>query len=222
MRGAGDCCGDGARGCGGMAGGVVSRDVRQLGTMVHRTPRRGLGDCLLLAGSGPKTDFSAHSLRCHSRTSAKSGLRARLIREKIIGHGVPGLAPRVAGRRGFIVAHRSRRAFALLARRWPFALLHQPARQHSRGIFFQPGIQQLRDLLAEIGRMAKPRKLIALQGITGSGEKKLPGRLGFTSAHDDLQGKHREITSVVTTVNSTHVRTYCKQSGFISAGLGTL
>ena len=232
MRGAADECDVEARGCGGMAGRLASRVLRRLGAMVDRTPRRGLGESALPAGSGRKTAFSGHFLHCRSRAGAKSGLRARSIREKIIGHGVCGIAPRIAGRRGFMVAHRSRRAFALLARGRMLALLHQPARQHSRGTFFQPAIQQLRDLFAEIGRVAKPRKLIALQGIAGSGEKKLPGRLGFTSAHDDLHEKHCEITSIVTTVNSTHVRKHCgkvrksfarncEPSGFTSSGLGT-
>src|SRR6266478_5838859 len=58
MRGAADCCGDEARGRGGEAGGLASRVVRQLGAMVHRTPRRGLGDFTLPAGSGLKTGLA--------------------------------------------------------------------------------------------------------------------------------------------------------------------
>jgi hypothetical protein len=233
MREAADWCGDGTRECGGRAGEFASRDLRQISTTVHRTPRGGLGDAVMPAGNAPKFGWPAHSLHWRSRASAKSGLRARLIREKIIGHGVCGLIPRFPGRRAFIGAHRSRRAFALLARCWALALLHQPARQHGRGIFFQPGIQQLRDLLAQIGRVAKPRKLVALQGIARSRKQELPGRLGFVGAHGGLQGGHREITSAVITVNSTHIRTYCgkvcksfapnrEQSGFTSSGLGTL
>jgi len=229
---AADCDGE-TRGCDRLAGEFASSDVRQLGAMVDRTPRHSFGDAAMPAGNGPQFGWPAHSLHWRSRASAKSRLRARLIREKIIGHGACGLIPRIAGRRGFIVAHRSRRAFALLARCRSLALLHQPARQHRRGIFLQPGIQQLRDLLAEIGRVAKPRKLEALQGIAGSGEKKLPGRLRFVGAHGDLQREHGDVTSIVTAVNSTHVRTCCGklcksfarncgQSGFTSAALGTL
>lgn len=209
MRGAADCCGDGAREYGGGAGESASRVVRQLGAMVHRAPRRGLGDSAMPAGNGPKFGWPAHFLHWHLRAGMKSGRRARLIRENIIGHGVCGLVPRVAGRRVLLVAPPDRRAFPVFARSGAFALLHQPARQHGLGIFFQPGIQQLRDLLAEIGRVAEPRKLEALQGIAGSGEKKLPGRLGLVGTHRDLRGKHSEITSVVTTVNSTCVRVYC-------------
>lgn len=232
MREAADWCGDGTRGCGGRAGEFASRVVRQIPTMVHRTPRRGLGESAMPAGSGPKTGWPAHSLHLRSRASAKSRLRARLIREKIIGHGVCGIVPRLAGRCAFITAHRSRRGFAL-ARGRALALLHQPARQHGRGIFFQPGIQQLRDLFAEIGRVAKAREFVALQGIAGSGKQELPGRLGFVSAHGDLHGKPCEITSRITIVNSTYVRTYCgkvcksfarncEQASFTSSGLGTL
>jgi hypothetical protein len=229
---AADCDGE-TRGCDSLAGEFASSDVRQLGAIVDRTPRRGLGESAIAAGSGPQFGWPAHSLHWRSRASAKSRLRARLIREKIIGHGVCGLIPPIAGRRTFIVARRSRRAFALLARCRALALLHQPARQHGRGIFLQPDIQQLRDLLAEIGRVAKPRKLEALQGIAGSGEKKLPGRLRFVGTHGDLQREHGDVTSIVTGVNSTHVRTCCGklcksfarncgQSDSTSAALGTL
>jgi hypothetical protein len=84
-----------------------------------------------------------------------------------------------------------------------------PARQHGRGIFFQPGIQQLRDLLAEIGRVAEPQRFVALQRIAGSGEKKAPGRLGFVGAHNDLHRQYDEITSLITTVDSTYLCTRC-------------
>ena len=232
MRGAADGCGDGAHSRGVGVGEFASRVVGQPGAIVHRTPRRGLGDSAMPAENGPKFGLPAHSLHWHSRTSAKSGLRARLIRENIIGHGVAGIAPCIASRRSFNTAHRSGRAFASLARGRALALLHQPTRQHSRGIFFQPGIQQVGDLLAKIGRVAQTREFVALQGIAGSGEKKFPGRLGFVGAHGDLQGKHCEITIAITVVNSTHVPAHCgkvcksfarncEQGSFTGSGLET-
>jgi len=56
-----------------------------------------------------------------------------------------------------------------------FPLLHQPARQHGRGILLHPQVKQRADLLAEIGGMAEPREFIALQRVSRSREKKLHG-----------------------------------------------
>jgi hypothetical protein len=89
------------------------------------------------------------------------------------------------------------------------ALRHQPTRQHGRGFLFEPGIEQLRDLLAELGGMAQPRKFVTRQGITGRRQKELPGRLGFV-IQGDLQGKKPvEVTIIVKTVKSTQLRTFC-------------
>jgi hypothetical protein len=231
MGGAVDYCDGGARGCDRMAGGSAGLVVRLLPAPVHRTARRCFGESTLLAGSGPKTGLRAHISACGSRAGAKFGRRARLVREKIIGRGVGGLAPRVTSRSPLVVADRGRRALRLLAFPGTLALFHQPARQHGRGVFFEPGIQQLRDLLAEIGGVAEPRKLVTLQGVTGRGQKKLPRGLGFV-IQGDLQGKPRDSKRIVNTVNSTHVRTYCgkvcksfawnsKQRRFTSCGPGT-
>src|SRR5260370_39046359 len=136
MRAAADCCGDGAGGWGVAAGGSASRVERQLGAMVHRTPRRGLGDFTSLAGSALKTSLSAHFLGSGSRATAKFGPRARSIREKIIGRSMGRLASRVEGRRSLVFGCR---ALARLAHRGGvLALLHQPARPHRRTVFFEP------------------------------------------------------------------------------------
>src|SRR6202011_1413339 len=110
--------------------------VRLLPATVHRTPWRCFGETTLLAGSEPKTGLRVCVLACGSRAGAKFGRRARLVREKIIGHGMGGLAPRVASGSPFVVADRGRRALRLLAFRGPLTLLHQPARQHGCGVFF--------------------------------------------------------------------------------------
>src|SRR6266446_8444914 len=102
MRGAADCCGGGARGRGVAAGGLALRVARRLGAMVHRTPRRGLGDFTLPAGSSLKTGLAAHFLGCGSRATAKFGPRARSIREKIIGRSMCGLAACIEGRRSLL------------------------------------------------------------------------------------------------------------------------
>src|ERR1700738_1831439 len=98
MRGAADGWDGGARGCAGMAGGPAARVLRVLPITVHRTPRRCLDGPVLLAGSGPKTGFSAWVLSCRSRTGAKVGWRTRLIGKKIIGRATRAVAPRGATR----------------------------------------------------------------------------------------------------------------------------
>jgi len=203
MRGAADCCGGAARECASVAGGAAALAAGLPGATVRRAPRRFPGGSLLPAGKGPGTGFSVHVLGRGLRASAKFGRRCRLIREKIIGRDVAGFASPRTGRSPRVHASGGRRAFTPLVRRELFTFLHQQPRQHGRGILLQPGIQQLHDLFAKIRRVAQPRELVALQGIAGGGEKKLPRRLGFVGAHGDLQGKQCEITSVVTTVNST-------------------
>ncbi len=230
MRGAADRCGDGAHGCGGATGELASRVVRQLGAMVHRTPRRGLGAFTLPAGNGLKAGLPAHFWCCGLRTTAKFGPRPRSIREKIIGRSMCGLASCVEGRRSLVF---DCRAFAGLASRGGVrAPLHQPARQHGRGVFFEPGIEQLRDLLAEIGRVAQAGEFVTLQRITGCRQQEFPRRLGFV-IQGALPGEHLHSKCVVNTVNSTHVHGDCGKvckscepscalESFLRLGQGTL
>jgi len=230
MRGAADRCGGETRECGRLAGGLASRVVGQLGTMVHRTPRRVLGESALPAESGLQIGWPALVLGCGSRTTAKFGPCARSIREKIIGRSMCGLTSCVEGRRPLVFGCR---ALAGLARRGGvLALLHQPARQHGRSVFLKPGIQQLSDFLAEIRRVAQAREFVTLQRITGCREQEFPRRLGFV-IQGALPGKHLHSKCVVNTVNSTHVRgdcgevckscaRNCAHESFLRSGRGTL
>lgn len=109
------------------------------------------------------------------RTAAICMRSGRLLREEIIGHRMRGLTVRLA-----------RRSTVIFAIRRAFALLHEPARQHGRGVFFHPGVKQLPNLLAQISGMAKSREFVALQRIAGSREQKLPRRLGFVVRQGDL------------------------------------
>lgn len=201
-------------GCGGAhgfewpAGGVVAEVVGLVRATDGHTLRHWLGGSTLPVKSGRQIDFSPHFLG----TSAKFGRRARLIGEKVIGRSMSRFASPV-GRRGLLAGRRNLRVFlplggAVLASRGIFALLHQPPRQHSRGVFFQPGIEQLRDLLAEIGGMAEPRQLVTLQRVPRRGEKELPRWLGFV-VQGGLQEEPRQTINIVNIVNSTYVRTYC-------------
>jgi hypothetical protein len=230
MRATGDCCGDGAGGRGVAAGGLASRVERQLGAMVHRTLRRGLGDFTLPAGSGPQTGLPARFMGGGLRATAKFGPRARSSREKIIGRSTCGLASCVERHRALVCGCRP---LAGLARRSRvLALLHQPARQHGRGVFFEPGIQQLSDLLAEIGRVAQAGEFVTLQRIARRRQQEFPRRFGFV-IQGALPGKHLHSKCIVNTVNSTHVRgdcgkvckSYapsCAQESFRRSGRGTL
>ncbi len=95
----------------------------------------------------------------------------RPIRKKIIGRSISVLRERFS----------SRSVVRRLLRTFP--LLHQPARQHGRGILLDPKIQKRADFLAEIGGMTKTRKFITLQRVARSREKKFPRRLGFVVVH---------------------------------------
>lgn len=130
-------------------------------------------------GFEKKVTGPARKLRTYQFLSRKIGVAGRsaaAIRQKIIGHGMAVLRVRIGGRAGF---HREERAFALL---------HQPACQQRRGIFFQPGIEQLSHLFAEIGGVTQTRQFIALQRRTRSREKKLPRRLDFVMRQRGLPG----------------------------------
>ena len=90
-----------------------------------------------------------------------------------------------------------------------FALIHQPARQHGRGIFLEVLIQEGAQFLAQIRRMSEAGKFIALQRIAGSSEQEFPGRLGVVRVHENLLDKvlwKRRENSTTSThiVNSNH------------------
>jgi hypothetical protein len=195
-----------------LAGRSVARVARWFAAAIHCAPRRCLGDAAVLAVTGAKSAISASVYGRRSRTRAKFVRGGRLVREKVIGRSVRGFASRLVARGALFVANGTirsgRRMLGMLAGRRMFALLHQPARQHHRRVFLEPGIQQLRDLLAQIGCVAEPRKLVALQGIAGRREKELPGRLGFV-VQGDLQGKRGHRNRIITIVNNAQVRKYC-------------
>jgi hypothetical protein len=190
---------------------VAARVIALVSATAGRTLRRCFGCSALLAGSASEIDFSARVLGLRSRTSAKFVRRSRLIGKKIIGRSM-GLASGV-GRRCPLVVRRSLGVFrplgrVVLASGGNFALLQQPARQHGGGIFLEPGIEQLRDLLSEIGGVAEPRKFVTLQRVARRREKELPGWLGSV-IQGDLREERRDITNIITIVNGIHIRTYC-------------
>jgi hypothetical protein len=141
--------------------GVAARREVAAGGVWGDTRLRGWGETRVSASDGGGAVALAQNSACVSPSIANCGRRGRLIRKKIIGHGLHGFAAPIAVYRSFL-GHRV------------LALAHQPARQQRRSVLFQPGIQQLGDLLAEIGGMVQARECVALQGIAGSGEQELP------------------------------------------------
>ena len=130
------------------------------------------GDGGLVSGKASGKLWIEHQkIAITSRWASICGRRDRPIRKKVIGHGMS------VCRENFT----RKRVFSHLLRAFP--LLHQPARQHGRGIFLHPKVEKGANLLAQIGGMAKTREFIALQRSSRSREKKLPWRLGFVVGH---------------------------------------
>jgi hypothetical protein len=99
----------------------------------------------------------------------------------------------------------SRRRFARgrgLRLRRPLALLHQPARQHGRGILLEPLVEKRGDLFPKISGMAEAREFIALQGGARGREKELPGGLGLLAMHEVLLKYEYNISIVIYVKNN--------------------
>lgn len=158
-----------------------------------RAPRDG--------GSSDNTDFrrvvTARPERLSSPTAASFLRRGSTIRKNIIGRTVA------------VAAMRFGRGVRFLSGGGTFVVLDQPARQHGRGVFLDPGIQQLRNFFPQIGGVAQPRKLVTLQGATRSGEQKVPRRLSPVTGQGFLPGSGSHGNTVVTTVNGTRGVTHC-------------
>jgi len=110
-------------------------------------------------------------ITCNSGGASICGRCDRLIRKKVIGRCVSV----------FREMFTSRSVCLRLLRTLP--LLHQPARQHGRGVFLDPKVEKRGNLLAEIGGMVETREFVALQRISRSREKKLPRRLRLVVVH---------------------------------------
>ena len=136
---------------------------------------------LPLAPAAAKIKPKKHeTLRRADETSGSSTGSARrndAIPQKVIGRTTP------------LVFGRCGRGSSHFAEDGAFALIHQPARQHGRGIFLEVLIQEGSQFLAQIRRMSEAGKFIALQGIARSGEQEFPGRLGVIGVQENLPGK---------------------------------
>src|SRR5260370_29631042 len=108
----------GARGCAPLRSGGGTRRGLALCGLLHGTPLRGCDETTWPAKEGGDTAARLQKWSCASLSTANFRRRGRLMREKIIGHRMRGLAPSIAVHRSFL--HNRM-----------LALLHQPARQHS-------------------------------------------------------------------------------------------
>jgi hypothetical protein len=68
-----------------------------------------------------------------------------------------------------------------------FALFDQPTCDQGVGVLVHPLVEEGRDLLAEIRGVSEAREFVTVESIAGSGEKKLPGRLGAIGGHGALR-----------------------------------
>ena len=116
------------------------------------------------------------SRRADETSGSHSGCAWRnyTIPQKVIGRTTP------------LVLRRYGRGGGRFGEDGALALIHQPARQHGRGVFLEVLIQERSQFLAQIRRMSEAGKFIALQGITRSGEQEFPGRLGVIGVHEIL------------------------------------
>jgi len=129
------------------------------------------------AKSKPKRHETLRRADETSGSHTGSARRNDTIPQKVIGRTTP------------LVFRGCGRGSSLFAEDGALALIHQPARQHGRGIFLEVLIQERPQFLAQIRRMSEAGKFIALQRIAGSGEKEFPGRLGVVGVHENLLDK---------------------------------
>src|SRR5260370_1006267 len=125
-------------------------------------------------GFGAVLRIERRKMAFTSSVASVCGRRDRPIRKKIIGHGMSVF------RKSFTCGS------VFLRNLRAFLLFHQPARQHGRGIFLDPKVEQRAYLLAEIGGMAETREFVALQRVSRRGKKKLPRRVSFVVVHAGL------------------------------------
>jgi len=138
------------------------------------TPPGPIGHGFAGGKESRKSQLQRRLMAFTSSGASVCGWRERSIRKNIIGHGMSVFPERFS----------SGNLLLRLLRAFP--LLHQPARQHGRGTFFNPKVEKRADFLAEIGGVIEPREFKALQRIVRSGEKKLPRGLGLVAVHAGL------------------------------------
>jgi hypothetical protein len=163
-----------ARCCEAFEGNAWSSGRELLERTALATPRGPIGLGIVSEKVAGKLLMERRKMVFTSNGAPICGRRDCTIRKKIIGHGMSVFRKSI------------RRRNVLLRLLRTFPLLHQPPRQHGRGIFLHPKIEKRANFLAEIGGMAETREFVALQRVARSREQKLPRRLGFAMVHARL------------------------------------
>ena len=177
-----------------------ARGIELITKSVAGTPFRPGPGC---GAPGKINENRVRARRTQSETSpaVACGVRAdETLGQKVIGHRVAILRRRHdRGLRFRCDFGSGGSANAALA------LLDQPARDHGVGVLVEPLIEQGRNFLAEIGGVGEARELVRLQGVAGSGEEELPGRLGALIDHVRLQYVGSNVLRVYSTTENSMV-----------------
>ena len=166
-----------AQPCGRAAGGCWGRIRLLLWFSFFRTPPRSYQTAAQSALRSVLRAFQRANFVKNSTRTPHRSVRSAPIGQQIIGR-VRGRVPRA------FRAIRGRFRLARLA----VPVLQQPARQHGRRILFNPLVDHGRNFLSQVGRMAQPAELIALQAVARRRQQEFPRRLNPRKGHDDLQG----------------------------------
>jgi hypothetical protein len=167
-------------------------------------------------------EFRAGGRGIRSGRAAPPGHEIGRIRKKIIGRrlGVQALA--VRGKSGFRGENApGRRTMARAAAAdvrlniWlgreaglpggfgiALALVHQPAGEHGGGVFFEPLVEQGRNLLAEIGGVSEPCEFVALEAVARSREQELPRGLSRVASQGYLPKEIEDDKNTVSVILS--------------------
>lgn len=97
-----------------------------------------------------------------------------MVRQNIIGHDATG--------RGSLLGIPSR----VSGEGGAFTVFDQPASEHGGRVLLEPLIEEIADLLAQIGGVAEAGEFVGLKGAARSGEKEFPGSLGVKLGHRSL------------------------------------
>ena len=177
--------------------GIVGHIKRVAGS----TPFRPCGERITLDKIRKTKRVSPRRAGERSVAAARNVWTNESIRQKIIGHRMAVCRSRFGS--GLI-----RSGLGFCGENRAFTLLDEPAGHHGVGVFVEPLVEKGRDLLAEIGRVAKAREFVALQRVAGSGEKKFPRRLSAAGGHWTLRfnriaydGRYRTTASMILTSN---------------------
>jgi hypothetical protein len=188
----------GPQGCEAASKSLAQRDVERIERIAGSTPFRPCGARGTLDKIRKTKWFSPRRGGERSVAAARNVWASETIRQKIIGHRMTVGGKRFGG--GLL-----RRGLGVRGLNGALALLDEPAGDHGVGVFVEPLVEEGRDLLAQVGGVGEARKFVAVKRVAGSGEKKLPRRLGAVVGHVALRanrvtsnGLNHSSTSVIT------------------------